>query len=78
MTDIVARPLCWDDLTPTDILADINTALLSVYENAEWWDLTAGCDMLISMRTYWFLKRGAIDLLLRSRKTRRPERFTRK
>ena len=64
------------DKTPQDILADMNTLLTEMASYDGWsWEPDS---LLIPFSNYWWLRRGMIDLLLRSRKARRPKRFTRR
>ena len=64
----------WDQMTSAEILSDMNTVLSELVfppESSPDW-------FVLPVWSYWWLKRGMIDLLLRSRKARRPKRFTRK
>ena len=41
-----ARQLRWDDVSPSNILAEMNDALRNVYDAGEWWeDLNLGLPM---------------------------------
>ena len=67
----------WRSLSATDILGDINAALVASWDaSAEW---RTG-SFLIPYSTYLALcmQHPLLRLLLRSRKTRRPAQFTRK
>ena len=64
----------WKNKGPQDILADVNSLLSEIAFPPE----SAPDSLLIPFSTYWWLRRGMVDLLLRSRKARRPKRFTRK
>ena len=68
----------WYANTSAEILSDLNALFNSLWAssaNEEWSGLG---ELLLPVRSYWWLKRGVIDLLLRSRKARRPKRFTRR
>ena len=65
----------WKHKSPQDILVDINTLLCTtVAQDIE----STPSSLWLPVWSYWWLKHGMIDLLLRSRRGRRPKRFTRK
>ena len=64
----------WKDKTPQDILADVNALLTELAFPPE----SSPASLFLPFSTYWWLRRGMIDLLLRSRRGRRPKGFTRK
>jgi hypothetical protein len=47
-------------------------------ERPSWWLGTAPYELLMPLGSFWFLMRPTLALLLRSRKTRRPSKFTRR
>lgn len=69
-------PLTWETpISEQNSLVGL-TPYHCLLERPSWWLPKA--PLLIPLRAYWWLRRDMIDPLLRGRKRRRPEKFTRR